>query len=138
MWKASSAIVALASLAACSPSYAPPEEAKTIATRHSAEIISYEDVTIRAAFQSGSAIAEIERADCTLTYRGASTRFSAPHRVRIPIHDGPQADLRVECEAEIGPAAVKSARVIKPSVPAHSKGSPEQRIYPDRLAVTFR
>lgn len=138
MRKASSAIIALVSLAACGPTYAPPEEAKTIATRHGAEIISYEDVVIKAAFRSGSAIAEIERADCTLTYRGGTTRFSAPHRVRIPIHDGPQADLGVECEAEIGPAAVKSARVIKPSVPAHSKDAPEQRIYPDRFAVTFR
>lgn len=138
MRKASSAIAALVSLAACGPTYTPPEEAKTIATRHSAEIISYEDTIIRAAFRSGSAIAEIEQADCTLTYRGATTRFSAPHRVRIPIHDGPQADLGVECLAAIGPSAVTSARVITPSVPVHSKDAPEQRIYPDKFAVVFR
>ncbi|UWQ61316.1 hypothetical protein K3723_10525 [Leisingera caerulea] len=138
MQKAASAILALVSLAACSPAYTPPEEAKTIATRHQAKIISYENAIVRAAFRSGSAIAEVEQADCTLNYRGATTRFSAPHRVRIPIHDGPQADLGVECQAEIGPSVVKSARVIAPSLPAHSQDATDQRIYPDEFGVVFR
>jgi predicted small lipoprotein YifL len=138
MQKVSNALFALVSLAACAPTYTPPEEARTIATRHSAEIISYEDAIIRAAFRSGSAIAEVEKANCTLTYWGATTRFFAPHRVRIPIHDGSQTDLRLECQTEIGPSSVKSARVITPSVPEHSKDAPDQRIYPDTFAVIFR
>ena len=137
MRKISCAALALVSLAACGPTYTPPEEVKAIASRNGAEIISYEDAIIRTAFRSGSAIAELEQADCTLTYQGATSRFSAPHRIRIPIHDGPQKGLGLKCQAAIGPGLVKADRVIEPNVPVFGKASQAKRVYPEKFGVTF-
>ncbi|MHA6261591.1 hypothetical protein ACXYMO_00150 [Arenibacterium sp. CAU 1754] len=125
-------------LAACGPTYVPPEEIKTISTRNSAKIIGFEETVVRTAFRADSAMSEIAGADCTLTYNGAKSRFPTPHKIRIPIQVGAQQNIGLECTATIGPAVRKSVRVLPPAVPTVSDQKTSDRVYPETIGLIFK
>ncbi|MFW8592695.1 hypothetical protein [Cribrihabitans neustonicus] len=110
----------------------------TVASGSRAAVVGYEVATVRTAFQSGGAVAEINEADCVLTYNGASTRLKTPHRVRIPIHAGAQQEIGLECRAAIGPAVQTSQRFVQPRLAEVSDGTAPDRIFPDTIGAGFK
>ena len=127
----------LAALAACTPEYDPPEDVISIQSRSSAPVLRHEAVIIRTGFVSGGAYTQLPHAQCSLTYHGATTRFTAPRRVQIPVHAGQQESIKLDCQTVIGATSVRSARVLDPKTPVVAQDAKETRIYPKDFGVLF-
>ncbi len=128
----------LTGLAACAPTYTPPEQAVALKVTGKGDVIKTETVIVTARLVSGAAIAEINQASCVAQFSGRKVDFKTPLKFDVPIRAGAQPDIVFTCATIIGPSKlVQRATMIPNVLDITAAQASKQRVYPQKFIVNF-